>query len=375
MQVKIDRGRLLACLQRVKNVASGKNTSMHILGCVLVEAKEGELIINGTDLSTSMQVKTECMVKEPGACVVHARGLLDIAKSLPDGEITMEVPQGGEMLHISMVGYRFRLNALPVEEFPEISLPKWIEGDVVIVSEAIRYMIENTFFVIARGGISEYRYDLDGAHLMMVKDGDTSYLEMATSDAKRLAVARRAVDEDVIPGEIIVPRSGLKELGKLIDAHEESTVYFSGDSLYFVSEDTTASVRMISGTFPKYESVIKPEDYPIVVTTDASELLNALNVCAALLSGDTYYKTKFTFSRTTITLYADDPVRGDVEVVVSSELEGDGLEVSFNPWYFIDCLSLVDEEVEIRLKDKDGPCLVMPKGDMDRRWVIMPMRE
>jgi len=373
MQVKIERSRLLACLQKVKNVASGKNTSMPILAYVLVEAKDGELIIKATDLSTSMQVKTECLVKEPGECVVPARGLLDIAKSLPDGEIAMEMPQKAEMLHVSMVGYRFRLNTMPVEEFPEISLPRWADGNVVILPRAVRYMIDNTFFVISRGNISEYRYDLDGAHLMMVKDGDTSYLEMATTDARRLAIARRAVDEDVIPGEIIIPRSGLKELGKMIGSSAESEIYFSGDSLYFVSEDTIASVRMISGTFPKYENVIKYyEDYPIVVTTDASELLNALNVYA---TAEIDSGTKFTFSRTTITLYASDPLWGDIEVVVNSELEGDEIEVVFNPQYFVDCLSLVDGEVEIRLRDKDGPCLVMPKGDMDRRWVIMPMRE
>ena len=57
------------------------------------------------------------------------------------------------------------------------------------------------------------------------------------------------------------------------------------------------------------------------------------------------------------------------------EFKGDPIEVAFNPRFFIDAVSSIDEEqIMIDIVDEENPCIL--QGVEDKRYlsVIMPMR-
>ncbi len=372
MDIKIEKFQLQKGLQKVQGFTE-KRSTLPILSHVLMETNGGKLIIKATDLHTSVQVKLVCEVKEPGACTVHAKGLLDILKELPDGDISIKRSDDGR-IHITLDRYRFKLNIMDPEEYPLIDFSKMDEG-LIIAPDVIKSMIDNTFFSISQGNGEELKYTLEGAYLVTGKDDNIPYLEMATTDAKRLSVVRYPIDQALdISGGIIIPRKGLQEIRRLIETSDADTyMRLSEGSLYFVSEDTVATIRLISGSFPEYAGVIKSEAYPIKIKIDAEELLNALKVCSALVS-EISNSVRFVFSDKTTTLYAKDPEKGDVEIVVDSSQSGPDVDITFNPRYFIDCLSMISGDALILLKDSEGPCLIMPGDNSNRRWLIMPMR-
>ncbi|MEA2101453.1 MAG: hypothetical protein U9P80_02620 [Thermodesulfobacteriota bacterium] len=63
-----------------------------------------------------------------------------------------------------------------------------------------------------------------------------------------------------------------------------------------------------------------------------------------------------------------------MERSVNAKLEGDEMDINFNPRFFMDCLAQMEGEVEVRLKSDESPCLLTRKNDKDSRWIIMPMR-
>ncbi|MCD6280769.1 MAG: DNA polymerase III subunit beta [Deltaproteobacteria bacterium] len=374
MHIKVKKEQLQKGLQKVQGFTdSERSSTMPILSHILMETEGDGLNIKATDLHTSIQVKMACDIEEPGACTVHSKGLLDITRELPNGDISMNIHEDGR-IHITLNRYRFKLNIMDPEEYPLIDFSKIDEG-IVISPDIIKFMIDNTFFSISQGNTGELKYTLEGAHLVTAKDGDTSYLEMATTDAKRLAFVRRPIDRTIdTSSSIIIPRKGLQEIRRLIETSDtDASMRFTEGSLYFVSDDTIATVRLMSGSFPEYAGVIKPDAYPIKISVDSGELLSALKVCSALLS-EMSNSVRFVFSGTTTTLYAKDPEKGDVEVTVDSSQSGPEVDITFNPKYFIDCLSMISGEAVILLKNSEGPCLIMPGNDPDRRWLIMPMR-
>lgn len=59
---------------------------------------------------------------------------------------------------------------------------------------------------------------------------------------------------------------------------------------------------------------------------------------------------------------------------IHAEHHGQELEINFNPRYFMDCLSFIEGDTEIRLKGPQGPCMITDNGITESKWVIMPMR-
>jgi DNA polymerase III sliding clamp (beta) subunit (PCNA family) len=113
--------------------------------------------------------------------------------------------------------------------------------------------------------------------------------------------------------------------------------------------------------------------YTTHVTVNSVELINALKFCSTMVS-DAVNCVKFTFKHEQILLNATNPDRGDVEVPITCEHTGEEIEINFNPRFFLDCLVHIPEDVELRLKGAQGPCLITPFGRNDCKWIIMPLR-
>jgi len=159
-----------------------------------------------------------------------------------------------------------------------------------------------------------------------------------------------------------------------MDGKEEgSSMMLAKDSLFYVSNDTTATVRLIDGKFPDYRGIVTSEAYPIITRLNAQELISVLKVCVAMVS-DISNCVKFTFTKNKTGIYAHNPEQGEVDIAIDSQHEGDDVEITFNPRYFMECLVFIDGDAEIRLKGPQGPCMISDSGKTECKWVIMPMR-
>ena len=374
MKIKISTQVLHNILSKVMGFTE-KKTTLSILSHVLLETSEDLLIIKATDLNTSIQVSSACLVEEQGACAVNCKDLFEVIKEMPDGEISLWTEKNIR-LHIVLSKNKAKLNIMEAEEYPMVDLQQRGTG-LSIDPEVIKSMIDKTIFSISTSAETDTKYTLGGAKLSYGEDDITglSFLEMTTTDSRRLSIIRQDIPEklDISEG-IILPRKGMQELRKLIEfGDEDAYIIFTKDSLYYKSADTIATVRLIEGKFPDFRGIQSLDMYTTHVTVSLTELVNALKFCSTMVS-DVVNCVRFTFKSDQIILYANNPERGDVEVPIACEHKGEEIEINFNPRFFLDCLSHITGDVELRLKGSQGPCLITPFGRNDCKWIVMPLR-
>ena len=117
---------------------------------------------------------------------------------------------------------RFSLSTLPANDFPNIE--DW-QSDVKLslTQGTLRALIEKTQFSMAN---QDVRYYLNG--MLFEIDGTT--LRSVATDGHRMAVSQAQLDTEFAQQQIIVPRKGVLELMKLLDAPEQNVTLQIGSS-------------------------------------------------------------------------------------------------------------------------------------------------
>jgi DNA polymerase-3 subunit beta len=251
MRVTIERSAFLKALNHVQSVVERRNT-IPILSNVLVRAMSGAVKLTATDLDVEIIEEAPAEVTQEGAATVPAHMLYDIVRKLPDGA-QLELDQGPDRGRVTIVSgrSRFALQALPPEDFPDLAAGE-PANRFALPAASLKLLIDKTRFAIST---EETRYYLNGIYLHEVADT----LRAVATDGHRLARAQVPLPEGAkgMPG-VIVPRKTVLELAKLIEAEEgEIAVALSPAKVRFSFNGLVLTSKLIDGTFPDYERVIR----------------------------------------------------------------------------------------------------------------------
>src|ERR1700742_2273077 len=89
LRITVAKDELVSKLAKVARGVSSRTTVL-VLGGIQLRAEAGRLHLAATDMEVSLRASVEATVSDEGVVVVPGRLLLDIARSLPDGDITIE---------------------------------------------------------------------------------------------------------------------------------------------------------------------------------------------------------------------------------------------------------------------------------------------
>jgi DNA polymerase-3 subunit beta len=366
MQITIRKSDLVRELQLIQGIVERKN-SIPILSNVLAEAKDGELHIAATDLDVSLRTVCPVEVKKPGSLTLAAKKLYEIARSLPDSNVSLVAEEQG-WARIVCEDVSFRVAGLPRDDFPALPEAKPGKG-VEIPGEALRALIARTQFAITT---EDARYYLAGALLLLEKDS----VSMVATDGHRLAFAQRKVPIAVAQSRrVLVPRKAIVELGQLLDEADAAVLHEAENHLLFQVGSRLLSSKLIEGQFPAFEKVIE-------ATGDKVISLNRERFAAAirrvsLLSSERSRSVKVAVADGSLEISASSPDLGEAREKIAIDYEGEAVEIGFNAQYLIDFLGVVGTDtVLLELRDGDSQGILKPAGDTDTdfRYVVMPMR-
>ena len=91
MKLQVGRNELLSALSAVIGVVERRQT-LPVLSNFLLDLKEDELVVTGTDLEIELEARARVQNLAPGRATVPARKLFDICRGLPErAEISLEV--------------------------------------------------------------------------------------------------------------------------------------------------------------------------------------------------------------------------------------------------------------------------------------------
>ncbi len=371
MRVTIERSELLTSLNHVQSVVERRNT-IPILSNVLFQAEAQSVRLTATDLDVEVIETAAAEVSQEGATTAPAHMLYDIVRKLPDGS-QLEIEQGPDehRLTVRCGRSQFTLQALPSEEFPDLSAGEF-EQHFKLDAGQLKRLIEKTRFAIST---EETRYYLNGIYLHEVSVDGTSYLRAVATDGHRLAQVQYPLPDGAagMPG-IIVPRKTVLELHKIVEQDDgEVSVDLSPTKVRFSIGSVVLTSKLIDGTFPDYERVI-PKDNEKTMTVDARTFAHAVDRVSTV-SSEKGRAVKLNLEKEKLTLSVNNPDSGSAVEELAVDYDADALDIGFNARYLLDITGqLGSDSALFLLSDAGSPTIVRDTDDETALYVLMPMR-
>jgi DNA polymerase III subunit beta len=364
MKIETTRQSLLDALLVVSRAVSARAVLQALSG-ILVSAN-GDVRLRATDMELGLDVGLEGKVEGSGSVVLPGRLLVEVARSLPDGPVSLELRESERDVEITAGSSRFHLRTLPADDFPRF--PESDHEPVELPGPALRETINRVARAASR---DEARPVLTGVLVMV--EGDE--LTMVATDSYRLAVKRTKLDAKVPERlEANVPARALRELARLIEAAGDDSlrVWLTRNQALFGIGQVSLSSRLIDGQFPNHDQLL-PDSFEHEVKLPRAELLEVTRRVSQLAQRNA--ALRLSLSDGELVVSAETPDLGDAREALPAPYSGELLEIGFNPEFVRDGLESIDsDEVLLKLISPLRPGLLEPAGEDDFRYLVMPIR-
>lgn len=365
--VQLDRDALLKPLQAVTGIVEKRHT-LPILSNVLIERKQGHLLLMATDLEIQVATRTELEkgAGEDSGLTVSARKLQDILRSLPEGtEALLDVQNN--RLQVRSGKSRFNLQTLPVADFPAMADPGAVQAKISLPQRALRELLLLVQYAMAQQDI---RYYLNG--LLLVLDG--GLVKVIATDGHRLSYAARPMGQQQEKREVILPRKAVQELGRLLlDSDDAVTVEIFASLVRFSFGNAVLTTKIIDGKFPDYTRVV-PTNYQKHFSIKRQDLLQSLQR-AAILSNEKFRGVRWVVTGNVLRISCTNNEQEEAQEELEISYGGDALDIGFNITYLLDVLNNVhSESVDCAFGDANSSMLITVPDNREFRYVVMPMR-
>lgn len=364
MKISIAREPFAKAVTAVYRVTDTR-TTLPLPSNLLLEATPAGVLLAGTDLSVGLRMQIAAEVHEPGALALPARKLAEIVRTLPDAPIVLETTGEGDAI-LTCERARFRLRALPAEEFPRF--PELADDGLALPATALADLVAKTSFAVS---IDQSRWALTGICL----ETTAGEVRFTATDGHRLAIATLPHRNGHHPLSALVPPKALTAAARLTaDSDGDVQLAFDADGqqLLLVQGGLRINARVIDGQFPNVAGVV-PEPGPEVIAVNRETLRAALRRVTPMLG--TTYATTLTPAKTTLTLSGSDPSFGEAREEVDASITGDVPAIAFQARYLLEFLEATEApEIQMYIRGALDPVLLVPADQTDYQYVLMPMR-
>ena len=347
--------------------------SLPVLAGLVLTADDSGLTLSSFDYEVSGRVEVAADVATAGTTLVSGRLLADIARALPGQPVQIE--SEGTRLSITCGRSSFTLPTLPVEDYPQLPVMPTASGTIpgqlfaaAVAQVAIAAGRDDTLPTLT--GI---RMEIEGSSIVL-----------AATDRYRLAVREFTWDPQSpsVSNNALIPAKTLADTAKsLADADLVVIALASGGAgeglIGFEGHGRRTTTRLLDGEFPKYRSLL-PSESAAIASVDTAALIDAVKRVALVAERNTPVRLAFEGSELTLRAGAGDDAQA-VEVL-ESVLDGDPIDIAFNPAYLLDGLAAVGAPVTRFSFTQATRPAVLTGVDADSqiiedyRYLLMPVR-
>src|SRR3954464_4304371 len=326
--------------QKLGVVARGVSTrtAVQILGGILLKAEGGQLTLAATDMELSLRASLEAQVEGEGSVVVPGRLLVELARLLPDAEVTIEQRADEGVIHVASGSFESRLNTFTAEDFPRLPEAESLERHTVDRDALLE--------TIARVGRSASRDESRPVLTGILVRFEPGKLVMAATDSYRLSVKETPLEGSIPELEAIVPARALTELARIGQGADRIELGVHENQVVFGVDGVWLTTRRIDGQFPNYRQLI-PESFEHEVAIDRGEVLDVVRRIAVMAQRNSPLRLRFAEGELTISAQTQDV--GESRESLPVTFTGEPLEIGFNPDFLRDGIESI-EGAELTLK-------------------------
>lgn len=355
--------------------AISSRASIPILSGIKLSLSNKELTLTGSDTNISIQIEIpvndDLHIQSTGAIVLPARFFSEIIKKLPGKEFSFEVKESFQT-KITSENTEFMINGLDANNYPrlpEISTSSSFE----VSGKTFRNIINETVFAVAA---QESRPTLNGVNFVFRNNA----IKAVATDSHRLSQREINLSNGPqVDANLIIPGTSLVELARIIGETDPKLTVTPGDNQVLFNVGNLAFyTRLLEGSYPDTDRLI-PTESMTNVEFDLSTLARSLERASLLTheSRNNVVKMTLDVDNQVVKLEGDSPEIGNVEEEVAFKgLQGNNLEISFNPDYLRDALrASITDSVVMNFTQPLRPFTVIPgRDDVNFTQLITPVR-
>lgn len=363
----------ISCLKSVLNnninivsKAVSSKTTLPILEYILFVADDNGFRLLANDLKLAIETSNiESIIHRKGVVALEAKMFSEIARKLPDGEVTIEVNDDCETL-ITCNRSKFTIKGLPGEDFPmlpNVDSPSMFRTN----AEQLKDMIKRTVFSVAQ---DETKPVLTG-ELLEVNNG---YINFVAVDGFRISYIYTPTENnnDI---SIVIPAQSLKNISSILPSDKDCNIdlHYSENHVMFITDEFKLVSRLLSGEFIKYKQIFNDE-YTTKITIDKSNLKSSLERALLVAKDTKRTPVKFEIRDSELIITSNTEI-GECYEEVAIQTEGNVLEIAFNPTYILDTLNAItDEDIVIQFTTPLSPCIIRGVEESDYKYLVLPLR-
>lgn len=343
------------------------NSTLDILGGIYINASEGTVEFQTTDLNISIRHRVAANVEEAGAVVISGKVLSNIVKNLPDAAVTFE--RDGHNVHITCQKSSYLLHSFDASEFPDF--PTFdLTSSVELPVDLLNSMVTKLYKVVAR---DTSRPMLSGIYTT-VKDNK---ILMVATDTYRLAVCDTSAETSSLEGsfESIIPGAIFHDVLSLPTDTGTILLGVTNNQVVFVSGNTTLVTRKLDGNFPDQNKII-PQSCICSVNLSVSDFEDALKRVCVIATAGSNVRIDVDVDAQTMRLSTTDANLGEADETISVEANGESFSSVFNHHYVSDCITAVKDEetVTFEVENHDRPGMFKSYASTNYLYLLMPVR-
>ena len=371
MKIRVERDVLAEAVAWAARTLPSRPSLPVLAGLVLTAGDDG-LTLSSFDYEVSGRVEIDADVTTAGTTLVSGRLLADIARALPGAPVVLE--SEGTRLSITCGRASFTLPTLPVEDYPQLPVMPTTSGTVPGSQFAA---------AVAQVAIAAGRDDTLPTLTGIRMEFEGSSIVLAATDRYRLAVREFTWDPQSpsMSAHALVPARTLADTAKSLADVDTVVIALSsggaGEGLIgFEGHGRRTTTRLLDGEFPKYRSLL-PTEASANADVETALLMDAVKRVALVAERNTPVRLAFEGSELTLRAGAGDDAQA-VEVLEAA-LDGDAIDIAFNPSYLLDGLSAVGAATtRFSFTQSTRPAVLTAVEDDassdDYKYLLMPVR-
>jgi DNA polymerase-3 subunit beta len=318
-------------------------------------------------MDVGLRVPLVADVVREGTVVLPARLLLDVARSLPTEQVSLDLRPTQQDVELVSGNATFHIRTLRGEDFPPFPEPD-PHSAVEVPADAF---VATALKVAGSASRDETRPVLTG----ILVSASENELRMVATDSYRLSVKETTLETPLTSAfEVNVPARALQELAR-VAAHVEADhlqVSVRQNQVLFVLGGVILSSRLIDGQFPNYRQLL-PESFEHELRVASAEITDVVRRISLLAQKNA--PLRMSFKQGELTVSAQTPDVGEALESLPVAFEGEALEIGFNPEFLRAGLEAIEAgDVLVKLISPLRPGLIEAADDSRFQYLIMPIR-
>lgn len=349
MHIICPREELQKGVSIVSKAVSNK-TTMPILECILIQTKEGRILMTANDMELGIETEIHGIIEDNGHIAIDAKIFSEIVRRLPDNDISIET-DGTDSVKIQCEKINFTIPGKNADEFT--FLPEVERLNCVTLSQfTLKEIIRQTIF-----SISDNENNKMMAGELLEINGNN--LRIVSLDGHRISIRKIVLKDSYDSIKVVVPGKTLNEVSKIISGgtDDEVRLYFTENHVMFEFDDTIVVSRLIEGEYFRIDQMLN-SDYDTKLTVNKKEMLSCIDRTTMLIKDSD--KKPIIISITDHSMEVKlNSAYGSMKEELAIDKRGKDIMIGFNPKFLIDALRVIDDEmINIYMINPKAPCFI-----------------